>query len=213
MKCNALVKGEGGAVGLFSNPNALKHWMIGGPEISRIIDDFEAHVFPSTPSLEDHHDQQRGVQKTFRHVIVELVKVFEELGNPFSEDVECLIALDTKNIMPQEVVQTVYSIASLGKSQYDAFMHDRLVTGSVLLSDGIKKNKLPLFSRPGTKASNQKTCLSALKDDCALFSRLYIACQSRDRDLDNFFMHENQPWPPSLSKPGETSSSICCCYC
>ncbi|KAL8573264.1 hypothetical protein ACOMHN_006675 [Nucella lapillus] len=108
--------------------------------------------------------------------------------------------------MPQEVVETVYSIANIGKSQYDDLVKDRFVKGSALLSDGIKKNKLPLFSRPSTKASSQKTSLSALKDDCTLFSRLYISCQSRDGDLDTFFMHKNQPWPPSLAKLGETRS-------
>ena len=43
----------------------------------------------------------------------------------------------------------------------------------------------------------------ALKDDCSLFSRLYIACQSREGDLQDFFRHENQPWPPSLSQNGQ----------
>ena len=41
-----------------------------------------------------------------------------------------------------------------------------------------------------------------MKEDCALFSRLYIACQSRDGNLEEFFKYENQPWPPSLSHMG-----------
>ena len=41
-----------------------------------------------------------------------------------------------------------------------------------------------------------------LKSDYALFSRLCIACQSRDGDLDQFFKHENQGCPPSLSQHG-----------
>ena len=35
-----------------------------------------------------------------------------------------------------------------------------------------------------------------LKSDCALFSRLYIVCQTRDGDLHEFFKHENQGCPP-----------------
>ena len=38
---------------------------------------------------------------------------------------------------------------------------------------------------------------------CSLFSRLYIACQSRDGDLDQFFSHENQAAPPALSRGGK----------
>ena len=29
---------------------------------------------------------------------------------------------------------------------------------------------------------------------------MYIACQSRDGDLDSFFKHENHAWPPSLAE-------------
>ena len=36
-----------------------------------------------------------------------------------------------------------------------------------------------------------------------LFSRLYIASQQRDGDLEEFFKHENQPYPPSLSEFGQ----------
>lgn len=32
---------------------------------------------------------------------------------------------------------------------------------------------------------------------------MYIACQNRDGDLDNFFAHENQSWPPALAENNE----------
>lgn len=38
---NAEVKGEGGAVGLAENPAALRRWMVSGPEISRMVQEFE----------------------------------------------------------------------------------------------------------------------------------------------------------------------------
>ena len=41
-----------------------------------------------------------------------------------------------------------------------------------------------------------------MKRDCHLFSRLYIAYQARETDLEQFFAHENQPEPPSLSSLG-----------
>lgn len=50
--------------------------------------------------------------------------------------------------------------------------------------------------------SKQKLKIASLKSDCALFSRLYVACQTRDGDLDKFFIHENQAAPPSLSVGG-----------
>ena len=44
---------------------------------------------------------------------------------------------------------------------------------------------------------------SSLKEECQLFSRLYIASQNRDGDLDNFFKHKNHGYPPSLCHLGK----------
>ena len=38
---NKLVKGEGGAVGLTEDPQALERWLVAGPEISWLILEFE----------------------------------------------------------------------------------------------------------------------------------------------------------------------------
>ena len=44
--------------------------------------------------------------------------------------------------------------------------------------------------------------IATLKKLCQLFSRLYIACQVRDGNLDEFFSHENGSYYPSISKNG-----------
>ena len=38
---NTLEKVEGGAVGLTEDPHALERWLVAGPEISRLILEFE----------------------------------------------------------------------------------------------------------------------------------------------------------------------------
>jgi hypothetical protein len=38
---NACVKGDGGAVGLTEDPSALRRWMVAGPEVARVIGEFE----------------------------------------------------------------------------------------------------------------------------------------------------------------------------
>ena len=35
---------------------------------------------------------------------------------------------------------------------------------------------------------------------------MFIACQSREGNLDEFFTFENQPWPPSLAQSGKLRS-------
>ena len=71
------------------------------------------------------------------------------------------------------------------------------------LYDTIHRNKLPLFSTPVSNASKGKQQLNSLKCDVELFSRLYIGCQTCDGNLDEFFRHENQACPPSLSAAGK----------
>jgi hypothetical protein len=67
--------------------------------------------------------------------------------------------------------------------------------------DPIKKNNVPLFSRnSNTSVSGTKSKLDIVKDDCSLFSRLFISCQTRQLDLEEFFSQENQTTPPSLSQ-------------
>ena len=55
----------------------------------------------------------------------------------------------------------------------------------------------------------------AEKSDCNLFSRLYVASQFRDGNLNDSFSHENQPCPSSLSVRGKlkfgTKSDIVRC--
>ena len=54
--------------------------------------------------------------------------------------------------------------------------------------------------------SKEKMKLQSVKTDC----QLYIGCQSRDGDSDEFFSHENQGSPPSLSDCGRIRSGTKC---
>ena len=48
--------------------------------------------------------------------------------------------------------------------------------------------------------------MTTLRNDCSLFSRLHIASQVRNENLDEFFEHENQSYPPALTKNGTLRS-------
>ena len=62
---------------------------------------------------------------------------------------------------------------------------------------------MPLFSRPPSRGPPiTKQTITFLKSDCTLFSRLYIATQTRDGDLE-FVKYENHAYPPSLSLLGK----------
>ena len=68
----------------------------------------------------------------------------------------------------------------------------------------IRNNILDFFchDKPVTEPSKQKQ----LKEECQLFSKLFISCQSRECDLQKKFQHENQLFPVSLSDGGKIYS-------
>lgn len=117
------------------------------------------------------------------------------------------MSLHSRAIMDNNVVQTVKNIVKIGEEQYKTFVKERLIDRSKPVSEVIKKNSLATFSTSFKKTpSKQKAKIQLLKEDCALFSRLYIACQNRDGNLEDFFKYENQPWPPSLAEMGQLRS-------
>ena len=125
------------------------------------------------------------------------------MGNPFEEESQDLIVLDTKEIANAAVVQTVSNAKKIGQEQFDTFTKECLIDRTKSIDDLIHRNKLPLFSTSTCKTSKGKQQLASLKSDVQLFSRLYIGCQTRDGNLDEFFRHENQSCPPSLSVAGK----------
>lgn len=121
--------------------------------------------------------RSKGVQQAFFKETKGLVSAIEEMGNPFMEDSDQLFTLDTKDVADQAVVKTVETIETLDMEQYVSFTNEHLIDRKSSLSEPIKKNKLALFSSPPPKVvSKAKHQLRSLKNDCALFSRLYIAC-------------------------------------
>jgi hypothetical protein len=205
---NACVKDDGGAVGLTENPAALRRWMVSGPEMARVVGEFEASSEKRKKTDTRHHEQTKHAQIAFARDVRALTGAIGDLGNPFSEKSSVdLLVLDTRNIVDTEVIHTVNHIEKLGQDQYDTFITERLVDQTKPINDPIKRNNLPLFSRPPVREkSRSQQQISSLKNDCSLFSRLYIASQIRDGNLDEFFAHENQACPPALSQMGKLRS-------
>ena len=201
---NGAVKGDGGAIGLTQNPDLLRRWAVAGPELARLICEFEASMVSNEQENKHnhHHEQTKSIQSTFTRQVQSLVEVMDVMGNPFSDDTKELYRLDTKEIAEKCVVKAINDIEKIGQDQYDEYVTERFL-GKKPISHPIKKNKLPLFRNPPIRQqSKTKQRFASLKNDCTLFSRLYIACQTRDGDLKEFFKHENQSYPPSLSVHG-----------
>ena len=197
---NAIVKGERGAVGLTENPSALRRLMIAGPEVARMVQELE-----NSASVDNciHHEQTPAIQREFRKDVMSVISRFGALGNPFTEESPDLFAIHTKDVMVGCVVDSVKNVMNLGEDQFRSFVKERFVERSKAVNEPLKRNNLATFKTGKRIASKDKAKVQVLKEDCALFSRLYIASQNRNGDLDDFFKYENQPWPPSLAQAGK----------
>ena len=102
--------------------------MVAGPEVARVIvefDDFNMH--PSNQEETRHHEETPSVQNTFARDVRSLLAVIEELGNPFEEDSQDLLVLDTKEIADPAVIETVRNAKQIGQDQFEAFSKECIV--------------------------------------------------------------------------------------
>ena len=98
---------------------------------------------------------------------------FEEAGNPFEDDAGCLFALDSKVIVDAAAMTAVSSVIASGIQQYNNFVEERLEKRTKPIKKPLRKN---VFVQ---QRKAQKSSLTILRNGYALFSRLYIACQTR----------------------------------
>ena len=109
------------------------------------------------------------------------------MGNLFTVESGDLV-LDTKDLADVAVVKTVEEVETLGREEFETCVKERLSEEKKNMHDPVKKNRLPLFGSPCQKEpSKDNQQISFLKSDCALFSRLFISCQTIAGDLDDFF--------------------------
>ena len=74
--------------------------MVAGPEVSRIVTEFENCALGTQADNSDHHhhEQYAGVQAMFITEVGSLIAVIEEMGNPFLEKRNDLLVLDMSNV-------------------------------------------------------------------------------------------------------------------
>ena len=122
---NAIVKEDGGAVGLTENASALQRWVVSGPEMAHIIDEFQAPTDKVGKALTigttdpRHHEESNAVQVSFAQDAQSLTDIIEQMGNPFTENSSDLIILDNSDIADQAIIECVCQIEKLGTDQYE----------------------------------------------------------------------------------------------
>ena len=172
-KNNKHLKGNGGVICLTESSSQLLRSMVSGPELARLLSQFQSvSTSKEESSSRNHHEQTKSMQINFMKQVNDLCNTVEELGNPFIETSQDLLVQKRES----------------SKRQY-------------LYSIQLKETN-SVCSAPSPKPKI-KTMLAqqvpSLKQNCSLFSKLYVSCQIREGNLDQYFAHENLNYPPSIS--------------
>ena len=196
---NKLIKIEGGAIGIFDNPKTLLRWAVAGPIVAQICRDAEEEEVKE----KKHHEDNGSFEAKFRKDIQSLYDAFNEFGNPFGEEQKQLVQISSRFVLDKSSSDSVFKAKQTAKDQFESLTKERLCGEVSSLYNIIHKNNLQLFrSRNLLVTSRSKNKIVSLKSDCKLYANLFIACQSREGDLDSFFAHENHSYPISVSESG-----------
>ena len=199
---NVKIKGVAGAMSIIEK--ALMQWMIGGPEASNILEDFEGIFIGKKMDTHGyHHDEGASNQLHFKNDVNKLVSTWEEKGNPFAEDNPHLLNIHTRTVAPDEVAECIFSLEDLGKKQYEEYIQAIFIAKTKSIWDKITTNKLKLFSNASNSPSSSgPLAITLLKKNSRLFVRLLLNAQGRSGNTGNFFSCEPFSYPPSLSTNG-----------
>ena len=205
---NAKVKETRGAIGLTENPVALKRRMVSGPEQSRLLAEFETQYRTELEADGRCHEEGPSRQHSFSGQVIKLCNTIKSMGNPFDGTSHELMTLDSHDCVDKKAITALRDVEATGITRYSSFVKEVLVDLTVSIHEPIRKNNVHIFKHAATKSkSRTKQQMEDMKSDCSLFSQLFISSQVRDGDLEQFCMHENHPWPPSLKGNGIDCSS------
>lgn len=114
--------------------------------------------------------------KVFQHrrLVLSLVEVIKDTGNPFLDQSEELLILDTCDVLGESVVETV---RNWGKNSLKATTSLSFLTVLALFMSQSKRIVSHSLNAHNTK---QLKAVENLKHDVSLFSRLYIVAKNRD---------------------------------
>ena len=130
--------------------------MVSGPEQARLLKEFERDFVGRGDEIKYYHEKGFSTQKNFKEQAMTMADIISDLGNPFSDDSDELIAFETRNVMDATVVNTIRTVESLGQEQYQRYRQAVIIDHTQSIHDPIKKNSL-LFRSPRTKLKAKQT--------------------------------------------------------
>ena len=99
---------------LTEDPSALRRWMVAGPEVSKLVEDFSSVCGISPNKKSKHHEEAHATQKDFLQKVKRPQAILAEMGNPFEEESSELYALDTKDVVDTRVAENMARLSDTG---------------------------------------------------------------------------------------------------
>ena len=130
---------------------------VAGPEIARVITEFEVGILTLKNHIFKHHVQSPCVQQRFVAHTKAQVIAFQEAGNPFDEDNHEVVIIDTREVMPNNVARSIMGAHREGKKQHADVVAHRLQSTAVAFHAPIKMNKIHLPDNPH-KTQQKEAC-------------------------------------------------------
>ena len=114
----------------------------------------------------------------------------------FSDDSYDFYTLDTKYVVTEDVVSNTFpNVHKRRRKQANEFLQSRLWNRSKAISYTVTKNGVQFFCMKTAQYSKKHDKLPSTRNEVALFSRLFISCQTMEGNLEHFFRSRT----PSLS--------------
>ena len=139
----------------------------------QLLDEFEI-INEGVNHVREHHDFSNSVQSIFHKEVKSLLPALEDVGNPFDDDSNNLLDLETMIFVPEMIAQILHKLENVGEKQFQDFIEQRVWKRSGPLSDTISKNKLSLYKAVGSYSASRKDEQLNTAKYASLFSRSFI---------------------------------------
>ncbi|CAL8262918.1 unnamed protein product [Arctogadus glacialis] len=187
----------------------LERWIVTGPEINRVLEEFTTVNDSDDSEWRPHHEEGSASQQRFQRHTKDLMELLLSNGNPFEESSKDLVTLDNKVCESAAAAASVLKVESMGQEQYNNFKKNVLDSHDTPLTAPIKRNNLMLFHEKKTrKKTAAKLRMQHFKRHAELYGKAFIVLESRSGNLEDFFCHESSPYPPALSCEGSLNSCM-----
>ena len=186
---NKSTKGQGGICGITRYPATLLKFCLTAPELTRLADESQQLVnTTSTTASQQHHQlspskiarQERPISQL--KAVLAPCNLFQmETGSENQDSERCMFKLMSKEIIPDEVQQSILATEETGMKAYNTFVEDRILGNGNLWDKMTKVKQKTWTSAAKDLKLNIGSEILTLKVTTSLFARLLvIARSSRD---------------------------------